>query len=354
MTLQPHRGLHRRAASCTRDRRAATYFHDYRQYGYLAGPDEVRHPGLAAASKSKSTPSAASSRTAGASSTRSPLNAGRPLRRAAALRRRRQDWPWRCPTSGLRASASSRTSPSRAARSSSPTSPATTRASRSTWWTARSRASPACSSAHARRHAVRSGCDPAQQQARLPRTCRDAAATRRTRWTPNRLWSTVSGAGDSHGRSGHPAPVHGRVRGRRRVRVIANARVGVIYTQRYMNHVIEDMSRDDGQTYFIGNPGYGIAKDFPKATRDYDARHALLHKTFADPGWRRSSYTWSRLLRELRRPVPPGDRPARPEHQLGLRSASRCCRTAWACCRRTARTRSRLFGAQGVRHHRPS
>ena len=53
--------------------------------------------------------------------------------------------------------------------------------------------------------------------------------------------------------------------------MFANARLGLAYTRRTIGRVIEDMSRDDGSTYFIGNPGYGFAKDFIKPTRSYDA-----------------------------------------------------------------------------------
>ncbi|MFO0617480.1 MAG: TonB-dependent receptor [Polyangiaceae bacterium] len=54
--------------------------------------------------------------------------------------------------------------------------------------------------------------------------------------------------------------------------------VGVQYTRRWMNTVIEDMSRDEGQTYFIGNPGSGIAEDFPDASRTYDAMNIYFEK----------------------------------------------------------------------------
>src|SRR5690606_1295741 len=46
--------------------------------------------------------------------------------------------------------------------------------------------------------------------------------------------------------------------------IIPDTRLGLHYTHRWLNKVIEDMSRDEAATYFIGNPGYGIAKDFPK------------------------------------------------------------------------------------------
>jgi hypothetical protein len=40
------------------------------------------------------------------------------------------------------------------------------------------------------------------------------------------------------------------------------------------------MSRDEGQTYFIGNPGGGIASDFPTAERTYDAGSIYIEKKF--------------------------------------------------------------------------
>ena len=43
------------------------------------------------------------------------------------------------------------------------------------------------------------------------------------------------------------------------------------------------MSNNDGQTYFIGNPGEGIADSFPKAKRTYDAVTVAFTKTFSRP-----------------------------------------------------------------------
>ena len=51
---------------------------------------------------------------------------------------------------------------------------------------------------------------------------------------------------------------------------------------------------------------------------------AASTKTFADLWLAQVSYTWSRLTRQLRRPLPPRDRPARSEHQLQLRPEDRC------------------------------
>jgi hypothetical protein len=62
-----------------------------------------------------------------------------------------------------------------------------------------------------------------------------------------------------------------------------------------MTSVIEDMSRDDGATYFIGNPGSGIAQDFPEAKRDYDAVTLYFTKVFSNTWMAQASYTLSYL-----------------------------------------------------------
>jgi outer membrane receptor protein involved in Fe transport len=77
--------------------------------------------------------------------------------------------------------------------------------------------------------------------------------------------------------------------------ILRDTRVGLSYTKRWMNYVIEDMSRDEAQTYFLGNPGYGIANDFPKPKRDYDAVTLYLTKVFADTWLAQASYTVSYL-----------------------------------------------------------
>jgi hypothetical protein len=77
--------------------------------------------------------------------------------------------------------------------------------------------------------------------------------------------------------------------------LIQDGRLGATYTHRNLNNVIEDMSRDEGTTYFIGNPGMGIASDFPKATRNYDAVTVYFSKAFSDLWQAQVSYTWSSL-----------------------------------------------------------
>jgi outer membrane receptor protein involved in Fe transport len=77
--------------------------------------------------------------------------------------------------------------------------------------------------------------------------------------------------------------------------VVKDGRFGVSYTKRWINYIIEDMSRDEATTYFLGNPGYGIAKDFPKPTRNYDAVTVYFSKIFSDDWLGEASYTISRL-----------------------------------------------------------
>jgi outer membrane receptor protein involved in Fe transport len=69
--------------------------------------------------------------------------------------------------------------------------------------------------------------------------------------------------------------------------VLANTRFGTSYTHRNMGSVIEDMSRDGGNTYFLGNPSEGFAKDFPKPVRNYDAVTLYLNRTSRTAGWPR-------------------------------------------------------------------
>jgi hypothetical protein len=77
--------------------------------------------------------------------------------------------------------------------------------------------------------------------------------------------------------------------------IFPDARLGLTLTHRYMNRAIEDMSRDEANTYFIGNPGFGIASDFPKAVRDYDAVTLFFQKTFSNTWLAQASYTASTL-----------------------------------------------------------
>jgi hypothetical protein len=86
--------------------------------------------------------------------------------------------------------------------------------------------------------------------------------------------------------------------------VTPGTRVGVSYARRWMNQVIGVMSRDEGRTYFIGNPGFGAASDFEPARRDYDAVTAQLGQALRGGWLAQASYTvswlrgnWSGLYR---------------------------------------------------------
>lgn len=76
---------------------------------------------------------------------------------------------------------------------------------------------------------------------------------------------------------------------------VADARIGLTYTHRGLNRIIEDLSNDGGNTYFLANPGYGLASGFPKPQRDYDALSLTLNKAFAKKWFLMGSYTLSRL-----------------------------------------------------------
>ncbi|HTV21365.1 MAG TPA: TonB-dependent receptor [Polyangiaceae bacterium] len=77
--------------------------------------------------------------------------------------------------------------------------------------------------------------------------------------------------------------------------IIPNGRIGLTYIRRWTNNTIEDMSRDEGSTFFIGNPGHGIASDFPEVQRKYDAGILSFTKTFSDLWLAQASYTLSYL-----------------------------------------------------------
>jgi hypothetical protein len=134
--------------------------------------------------------------------------------------------------------------------------------------------------------------DPAQQQG----ICQ-ADSTRRNSQDPldaNRLWSTVGAGATIVDPEIRPQSTDELVVGGE-YELVANARVGLSYTRRKLVRAIEDMSRDDGATYFIGNPGFGFAKDFVKPRRSYDGITLFFQKTFADLWLAQVSYTWSRL-----------------------------------------------------------
>ncbi len=77
--------------------------------------------------------------------------------------------------------------------------------------------------------------------------------------------------------------------------LLPESRLSLTLTRRRLRNMIEDMSVDEAQTYFIGNPGSGIAANFPTARRDYDALTLLFAKEFLDNWLVQASYTVTRL-----------------------------------------------------------
>ncbi len=144
------------------------------------------------------------------------------------------------------------------------------------------------------------GCDPMVDIAQSYQQCRDGSNAQ----IINRLVGdeySVNGAGINIGAGKVPVDPALQPQSTDEIvlggeyEVISDGRVGLTYTRRYMNAVIEDMSLDEAQTYFIGNPGFGMATAFPKATRDYDAVTLYFTKAFSDGWMGQVSYTWSYL-----------------------------------------------------------
>ena len=144
------------------------------------------------------------------------------------------------------------------------------------------------------------GCDPrdpVDATGNQPGQCQNDGNRRSTvgrTWDPNRYWVPTSGGKvpvdpDISPQSSDEFVLGGEYE------IIQNGRLGAQYTKRWMNNVIEDMSRDEANTYFIGNPGKGIAADFPEAIRDYDAVTLYFQKAFADLWLAQVSYTVSYL-----------------------------------------------------------
>jgi hypothetical protein len=77
--------------------------------------------------------------------------------------------------------------------------------------------------------------------------------------------------------------------------IVRDGRLGLNYTKRWLVDTIEDMSRDGGSTFFFGNPGRGIARDFPRAERKYDGVNLYFTKLFSQSWIAQASYTLSWL-----------------------------------------------------------
>ncbi|MEJ7732822.1 MAG: TonB-dependent receptor [Polyangiaceae bacterium] len=111
---------------------------------------------------------------------------------------------------------------------------------------------------------------------------------------PNRRWRVV-GAGTTPVDADLKPQASDEILVGGEFEAFADARLGASWTHRYMVNIIEDMSVDQASTYFIGNPGQGIASAFPEASRIYDAVTLYLYKTFKNQWLGQASYTISYL-----------------------------------------------------------
>src|SRR5262249_35652826 len=77
--------------------------------------------------------------------------------------------------------------------------------------------------------------------------------------------------------------------------ILPNTRASVAYTHRQIVDWVEDMSTNGGTSFFIGNPGEGIARTFPAPRRVYNAVVVSLDKTFSDLWLAQLSYSYQNL-----------------------------------------------------------
>jgi hypothetical protein len=87
--------------------------------------------------------------------------------------------------------------------------------------------------------------------------------------------------------------------------VAQNMSLGVRYVDRSIENVVEDISVDDGHTYFITNPGdcytvnpvdgtaLGRNVCFPEAVREYKAVELTFNKRYSNNWQMGASYVWS-------------------------------------------------------------
>ena len=77
--------------------------------------------------------------------------------------------------------------------------------------------------------------------------------------------------------------------------IFPNARLGVNYTHRGLSRLIEDFSNNAAASYVLGNPGQGVAANFPNPARIYNGYTVSLTKNFADHWQAQVSYTYITL-----------------------------------------------------------
>jgi hypothetical protein len=112
--------------------------------------------------------------------------------------------------------------------------------------------------------------------------------------SPSQTWHAFGGGSDPLDPAVQPTTEDDFVAGGE-YEIIKDARLGISYQRRWMVRWLDDMSRDATNSFFLGNPGYGWASDFPQATRVYDAGTLYFMKAFADDWLTSASWTISYL-----------------------------------------------------------
>ena len=90
--------------------------------------------------------------------------------------------------------------------------------------------------------------------------------------------------------------------------------VGLGYRKRWLAAVVEDMSRDEGGSFFMGNPGLGMGRDFPRATRRYDALWLTVQRSMSRHWMISGSYTVSWLRGNYSGSIKPENGALQPGH----------------------------------------
>lgn len=139
-------------------------------------------------------------------------------------------------------------------------------------------------------------CDPGSPD--YPASCQDPAnlvtIPGKGPYDPNQVWAYTS-IGTFVVDPDVDAPSSSELSLGGEYELIPGGRLGLTYIRRWVNTAIEDMSRDEGSTFFIGNPGHGVARDFPEAERIYDAGILSFTKTFSNDWLAQASYALSYL-----------------------------------------------------------
>jgi hypothetical protein len=138
--------------------------------------------------------------------------------------------------------------------------------------------------------ALASRCNP--REPGMQQACLDAASQQVVGGpqSPSQRWETVSTGQVPVDPALQPQSLDEWVLGGE-YELLRDSRFGASYSRRRLNQIIEDMSRDEGVHYFIGNPGSSEALSFPRAQRDYDAATVYFMRTFYGSWLAQASYT---------------------------------------------------------------